>query len=265
MDIPKRFLAKDKGCECLEPPAWIDDIRQKAEEGLGLTNHQAHIMRLVFLADPPKRYAEVARDIGASRQWVHLVLNMAIETWGYPPGHRGLIRRWVTETRQGVYGKCRHCRMLAFLFGHCYEREDSDCWGWDGPLTIDYPRGYGSKRTANGKSYRATYAHRQMFELNHGPPDPGYRVAHYCGDKTCLNPEHLAMMTHADLLEHHANIGTYVRGSALRLFTDNEVREIRKLYADGMGPAQIAQMFGDRCGRCSIHRIATGDTYKHVA
>lgn len=42
---------------------------------------------------------------------------------------------------------------------------------------------------------KTMYAHREMYELHHGPIPPRMQVHHECNDKRCFNIEHLALKT----------------------------------------------------------------------
>ena len=52
-------------------------------------------------------------------------------------------------------------------------------------------RGYGQLRV-NGKMQ---YAHRAMWELMVGPIPPGLTIDHLCKNPTCVNVEHLEVVT----------------------------------------------------------------------
>jgi hypothetical protein len=65
------------------------------------------------------------------------------------------------------------------------------CWLWQGAHRAG---GYGSV-ILNG---RQVYAHRFAFEQAVGNIPEGYQVHHRCGNKLCVRPDHLELLTPAD-------------------------------------------------------------------
>ena len=70
----------------------------------------------------------------------------------------------------------------------------SDCIRWEGRMTW---MGYG----ANGREL----AHRYVWEQKHGKIPTGMVVHHDCGNKWCVNLEHLRCITHAEHNREHLN------------------------------------------------------------
>jgi len=65
------------------------------------------------------------------------------------------------------------------------------CWLWTGkPMS----NGYG-KITLGGVQM---LAHRVSYELFVGPIPESFDVDHVCGEKLCVNPDHLEAVTHAE-------------------------------------------------------------------
>lgn len=71
------------------------------------------------------------------------------------------------------------------------------CWKWTGYVNADR---YGLFKM-NGKM---KYAHRAAWTFVGRPLTDGLELHHKCGNPSCVNPEHLTEMTHA---EHLRNTG----------------------------------------------------------
>lgn len=120
----------------------------------------------------------------------------------------------------------------------------SGCWLWDRELNH---YGYGMIPTLTGKRYRLR-AHRVSWELHFGEIPKGLVIMHKCDTPSCVNPEHLALGTHADNVadkvkkrRHHYHSRTHCKkghpyeGENLYIRTDGG-RECRicKRYASKM-------------------------------
>jgi hypothetical protein len=69
--------------------------------------------------------------------------------------------------------------------------EDSGCWIWQRYIT---PSGYGAMR--DGKRMRV--AHRVDYARQYGKIPDGKILDHLCGNRACVNPDHLEPVTHRE-------------------------------------------------------------------
>lgn len=146
------------------------------------------------------------------------------------------------------------------------------CWVWTKGKTAF---GYGQFMIAR----RATAAHRLAWELTHGAVPPARCVLHRCDNPPCCNPDHLFLGTRADNNadmvakgRHRSVTGRFTgtRGTQ-RLcgtqnpharLTDDGVREIRALRAQGARIREIAARYG--VAEITVHKILSGERWRHV-
>jgi HNH endonuclease len=83
---------------------------------------------------------------------------------------------------------------------------ETGCWVWQKSLT---PTGYPRVCVNNGPNRRA---HRVYFEMHKGPVPSGCEVHHTCGNRLCVNPEHLEALTGQEHRARHgksSHLGVY--------------------------------------------------------
>lgn len=142
------------------------------------------------------------------------------------------------------------------------------CWLWNAHKD---GRGYGSF-AVQGITYKA---HRVAWTIVNGPIPEGMILCHDCpgGDNpACVNPAHIF------LGDARANAQDAMKKGRTRLpsadqkrkgethpvskLTNQDVIEIRRLYAEGNRQDAIASKFSVRKG--TIHAIIYGITWKHL-
>jgi hypothetical protein len=141
-------------------------------------------------------------------------------------------------------------------FADLVEKDKSGCWVWIGPC---HPKGYG-EFCANGQKI---YAHRYIYEYLNGPLMAGLELDHTCNNKSCVNPDHLEAVIHAENMRRAAERGVWTgerNGNAKR--TEKQVRLIKMLYGLGISVKHIVERFG--IPKRSVYAILAGECWSHV-
>jgi hypothetical protein len=155
------------------------------------------------------------------------------------------------------------------------EKGDGDsCWLWTGGQFRKPGGGYGAFHI----NRIPRQAHRVSFLLHHGSVPVELRVLHRCDVRLCVRPDHLFLGTDKDNSDDKVAKGRQSRGAKHSLaklptaargesngnakLTPDDVREIRRLHAGGMGQLKIAKLFG--MSKCPISLIVSGRTWKHI-
>lgn len=179
--------------------------------------------------------------------------------------------------------RCPHCgqvlRRPIALTDRFWLRVDKkgpdDCWNWTGTKAHGYgvllPEG---RRYTKGQ--KVIRAHRFSWELAYGPIPDDKVLRHKCDNRACVNPEHLIPGTQADNVadmiernrhsrgERHAATFKPQRGADRwnAKLTEDKVREIRRLAAEGMRQCDIAAHFA--IPRSEVSRIVNRKRWAHV-
>jgi hypothetical protein len=109
-------------------------------------------------------------------------------------------------------------------------------------------------------------AHRVAWILANGEIPNGLWVLHSCDVPRCIRVDHLRLGTPADNARDRderkrANTlhGEAVGGSKL---TDDQVREMRSLYANGVSQVDLRRRFG--VSRTTVSAIVVGKRWRHL-
>jgi hypothetical protein len=114
-------------------------------------------------------------------------------------------RSYSAAMRRQIPGRCQKCAAIerAKTFtrkpGPSVEERfwrkvvvnDGTCWGWKGGLTA---AGYGQISDFHNSPAKV-YAHRLSYEIHVGPIPEGLVIDHLCRNRSCVNPEHLEVVT----------------------------------------------------------------------
>lgn len=175
------------------------------------------------------------------------------------------IDAWAARNGRGHYCSrtCYSNRAsvpLAERFWNKVQKTES-CWLW---LGSSNRRGYGAI-DVDGVLLRS---HRVSWELANGPIPDGLYVLHRCDNPSCVNPEHLFIGTQKENMQDCSRKGRKAglagnENPAAKL-TAEDVHNIRKLHATGVGGNQIAKMY-PQVSLSAIFRIIARRSWQSVA
>jgi hypothetical protein len=100
--------------------------------------------------------------------------------------------------------------------------EVADCWRFVGPFAPT-PEGYFH---LNWKCLPERYAHRAVWTLLVGPVPDGMEIDHLCRIRSCCNPDHMEIVSHAENMRRRGSQGLCRAGHPMT--PDNVVRNGRR-------------------------------------
>jgi hypothetical protein len=152
----------------------------------------------------------------------------------------------------------------AYFWSKVERRPRDECWPW---LASRRMNGYGQIHFQR----KGLLAHRVAWTLTNGPIPDGLCVCHRCDNPACCRPDHLFLATNADnsadmVAKRRQNTTepfNRARGerSGRAKLSDPEVADLRRLYAEGVGPKILSERFG--ISRTHVHRIVSHE-YRQV-
>lgn len=113
------------------------------------------------------------------------------------------------------------------------------CWIWQ----------RGKHSGGYGLTGRHSYVHRLLYEERYGPVPDGRELDHLCRQASCVNPDHLEPVTHAE----------NCRRGARSKITAADAERIRCMAAEGYSYRYIERIFG--LHNSSISRIVNGQRW----
>lgn len=139
-------------------------------------------------------------------------------------------------------------------------KDDGECRVWTGPKHD--AMGY-ARMLVDG---RLQYVHRVAWELVNGPVPDGLVLLHSCDNASCVRVEHLSLGTQRDNVQDMLEKGRADRrgdrANPAKL-TWPQVREIRRLFAEGATRTQLSNQFG--ICHSQISNIVTNRHWKESA
>lgn len=125
------------------------------------------------------------------------------------------------------------------------------CWVWNGQQVNGYGR------------FRGERAHRYAYQLHKGDIPEGLMLRHLCGNKLCVNPDHLEPGTMADNAADGILLGETLRGArnGRAKISEDDARYILT-NPDGLTGAQLARKFGVSAPTISL--IRSGRRWAHA-
>jgi len=112
--------------------------------------------------------------------------------------------------------------------------EPDECWEWTAATDA---KGYGRIAFYINDSTENLKANRVSLHLHTGEEIGELQVCHTCHNKSCVNPQHLYAGTRSDNTQDDIERGEGIclpnEDHPRQRLTNEEVREMRKLYEDG--------------------------------
>ncbi len=134
---------------------------------------------------------------------------------------------------------------------------DTGCWVWVGPK---FKSGYG--RFAAKSCSPRVRAHRYSYERFVGPIPDGILVCHTCDNRPCVNPRHLFLGTIADNNSDASEKGRPIGRYPSKTRSNEEVREMRRLFRDGTEVKELAEKY--ELSQSACRNIVTGRTRRRA-
>lgn len=141
----------------------------------------------------------------------------------------------------------------------------SGCLIWTGYTDI---YGYAIAHFKDGKVKKNLKVHRLVYEQANGKIPDGMLVCHRCDVRSCINPDHLFVGTHADnILDMWAkkrwkpsaqdNNGERNPNSKL---SSSDVVQIIQMKASGIKAKHLSELFG--VDKTQIYKICSGKAWR---
>lgn len=139
-------------------------------------------------------------------------------------------------------------------------REPDECWPWHGGINAG---GYAQMSLAD----KSVHASRFSWFIHYGPIPWYTDVLHHCDNRKCVNPSHLFLgddwVNSDDKFSKGRDRFSEGEDQWRSIFTEDAIRDMRKLYDDGWTQRAIAKKHG--CKAKTVWPIVHRINWKHVA
>jgi len=131
------------------------------------------------------------------------------------------------------------------------------CWIWTGAIKD------GRTASFNVPGIGAS-AYRFSYHIHFGEIPKALNILHKCDNGSCVNPSHLFAGTQKENMQDAKQKNRMPKGEGhyASEFTNEQVLEIRKLYAGGMRVKELCEKFCKP--RSAISHIVHEDRWKHL-
>jgi hypothetical protein len=154
--------------------------------------------------------------------------------------------------------------LLALLYRESIVDEKTECRVWTGHRVGKADgKGYGGIVLSEPDKRTKWRVHRLMWEIHHGDIPEGLLVRHFCHNRLCINIDHLGIGTHKDNYDDARKAGRHTHGELASWLTEEQVKEIKRLGAEGVPQRKIAKQFGI-ASKSTVGRILRGQAWSHV-
>jgi hypothetical protein len=162
--------------------------------------------------------------------------------------------RWYKHDDPLAIAKVENGAAYQWVLDHVNYQGD-DCIEWPFALSDN---GYGRVFYKT----RTRVSSQLMCELAHGSmPAPKMQAAHSCGNRKCMNPNHLRWLTRSENEIEKRNHGTSLLGEGNHTAKLNNKSALQVYHAHG-SVREIAEKF--QVSRTTVSEIKSGTRWSHV-